>query len=419
MGTPDQPIAGAIPIEPGRISPALKAAQSEQGGQATAEMLRKTIKSALNSLGRGLVSTAYAELLQAVSPESPMPDEKLEEDLEQVAGLVAEARRLMKGFDGKQVLQKLDAADKLHREIASKLVKDASTSSAGFASQRLRLRAHAKLSEYEEVDRLSEPLWEAGVLDSPEVFARMEAAWFLARFDAAADAARYYSRHPDWRDPHSTYKKTRSEQILATIETRCKGTDAYKQQKWDRAITFFTSALRAAERVGCGEKTLAALNYNLGMAHLKAKHFSSAGEYFDWALRFDNDHIKALRNRAIVSEHFGHFDDALADLSDALELSEEHESAMFCAAIECDIERIQNRLDKEDDFLRDGAQFFDDYVYRHTSSKVQDQHFRTLGISPGSSETEVKTAFRSLARLHHPDKGGDAESPRFATHTAF
>lgn len=156
MGTPDQPIAGAIPIEPGRISPALKAAQSEQGGQATAEMLRKTIKSALNSLGRGLVSTAYAELPQAVSPESPMPDEKLEEDLEQVAGLVAEARRLMKGFDGKQVLQKLDAADKLHREIASKLVKDASTSSAGFASQRLRLRAHAKLSEYEEVDRLSE-----------------------------------------------------------------------------------------------------------------------------------------------------------------------------------------------------------------------------------------------------------------------
>lgn len=107
---------------------------------------------------------------------------------------------------------------------------------------------------------------------------------------------------------------------------------------------------------------------------------------------------------------------------------------MFCAAIECDIERIQNRLDKEDDFLRDGAQFFDDYVYRHTSSKVQvshspldearcrvrtpliavsrskqDQHFRTLGISPGSSETEAKTAFRSLARLHHPDKGGDAE----------
>lgn len=70
------------------------------------------------------------------------------------------------------------------------------------------------------------PLWEAGVLDSPEVFARMEAAWFLARFDAAADAARYYSRHPDWRDPHSTFKKCGSHpfllHVLRPIDVSCR-----------------------------------------------------------------------------------------------------------------------------------------------------------------------------------------------------
>lgn len=35
------------------------------------------------------------------------------------------------------------------------------------------------------------------------------------------------------------------------------------------------------------------------------------------------------------------------------------------------------------------------------------QHYRTLGISPGSTEEEIKKAYRSLANKHHPDKGGD------------
>jgi hypothetical protein len=30
-----------------------------------------------------------------------------------------------------------------------------------------------------------------------------------------------------------------------------------------------------------------------------------------------------------------------------------------------------------------------------------------LGVQPGSSSDEVKTAFRSYARRHHPDRGGE------------
>jgi hypothetical protein len=39
----------------------------------------------------------------------------------------------------------------------------------------------------------------------------------------------------------------------------------------------------------------------------------------------------------------------------------------------------------------------------------QDQHYRTLGLKVGATEVEIKTAFKTLARQHHPDKGGNPE----------
>lgn len=36
-------------------------------------------------------------------------------------------------------------------------------------------------------------------------------------------------------------------------------------------------------------------------------------------------------------------------------------------------------------------------------------HYETLGVAPNATAAQIKAAFRKLASLHHPDRGGDKE----------
>ena len=38
--------------------------------------------------------------------------------------------------------------------------------------------------------------------------------------------------------------------------------------------------------------------------------------------------------------------------------------------------------------------------------------YRVLGVSPAATAAEIKAAYRSLVKQHHPDVGGEAEAFR-------
>ena len=42
-------------------------------------------------------------------------------------------------------------------------------------------------------------------------------------------------------------------------------------------------------------------------------------------------------------------------------------------------------------------------------------HYRTLGVRPGATREEIRSAYRALAMQHHPDHGGSVEKMREIT----
>jgi DnaJ-domain-containing protein 1 len=45
-------------------------------------------------------------------------------------------------------------------------------------------------------------------------------------------------------------------------------------------------------------------------------------------------------------------------------------------------------------------------------NEVTSAHHRTLGVRPGATREEIRSAYRALAMQHHPDDGGSVERMR-------
>jgi curved DNA-binding protein CbpA len=48
-------------------------------------------------------------------------------------------------------------------------------------------------------------------------------------------------------------------------------------------------------------------------------------------------------------------------------------------------------------------------LFVYSFMKMNKDPYSILGIPPGSTETDIKKAYKDLIRQHHPDKGGSEE----------
>lgn len=285
----------------------------------------------------------------------------------------------------------------------------------------------------------------------------MVVCYEVAQFDKAAEAAKLYLAAAVESDPFAAERRPMADRIVQLVRENKIGDEAFQQGKWDRAITFYVKALHLALDVELGgAKVIASVYYNLGMAQLKAEHLDAAVDYFSLALEDDPMHVKALRNRAIAYEKLDRLEFAIDDLRDALQAAEDSEDKTVQAALQRDLDRLHDKYEEaqeeyEPDYDDDDDDcYYDDYrddydddedgfghpyncgYHGYTAEKYarffsetmkrgrainKEQHYRTLGISPGASETEVRTAFKALARLHLPDKEGDEEKFKEIRHT--
>lgn len=54
----------------------------------------------------------------------------------------------------------------------------------------------------------------------------------------------------------------------------------------------------------------------------------------------------------------------------------------------------------------------DDVPRQEMSAHDTEMCYKILGLSPGSTWAEIERAYRTKAKIHHPDKGGDEDAMR-------
>ncbi|TKA51990.1 hypothetical protein B0A53_05074 [Rhodotorula sp. CCFEE 5036] len=363
------------------------------------------IRDALQALETGCIPEAYETLSRALSDSDDAEpqqddDQQVVHKLHEIALLVCRARSTMELGDGdaQVVLKDLDKAQALWTKFGAESHPPKKIE-APVQIHQVRLWALATLGEYEKVLEEAEIITEKADGITPATSgARMTAFFHLGRLAEAAQAARIYLSFPD---PLASQKLAAD--ILQAAEEKKKGDDAYKKGgQWDRAITAYTKAVDILVDECDSRQLIASLYYNLGMAHLKLSHVRNALEHFTDALDFDASHVKALRNRAVAYERLGYLDDAESDLRDALDLVDAEKDPKLHEYLKKEHERVEDMADER-------ARKAQEAFAKLMRGPRKDQHYRTLGLKVGATEVEIKTAFKTLARQHHPDKGGNPE----------
>eukprot|EP00760_Papus_ankaliazontas_P014269 PhM_4_TR16014/c0_g1_i1/m.82692/K09527/DNAJC7; DnaJ homolog subfamily C member 7 len=176
-------------------------------------------------------------------------------------------------------------------------------------------------------------------------------------------------------DPDCSAAASLLRRIRNIEDLRVKGNNCFKAKDHNGAMENYNAALAALE--ADNKAFTVVLLCNRAAAWMGMKNFTSALDDCNRAVGLDGSCARAYQRRSRVQQELGKWDEAIRDMTRAVELDDSNEEEL-------------------------------DQLKRKAKSAKRKDYYKILGVSRGDSEDVIKKAYRRAALQYHPDKWGHA-----------
>jgi len=122
------------------------------------------------------------------------------------------------------------------------------------------------------------------------------------------------------------WELTTEEKLTGATTLKEEGTTLFKEQKYTECIAKYSEAAEYMENEPDGDAIWLSCTLNIAQAYINLQDYVSAAGKAGAVIKKDPNNVKALYRRGLARNHLGLADEALVDLTKALELDSENKS---------------------------------------------------------------------------------------------
>lgn len=164
------------------------------------------------------------------------------------------------------------------------------------------------------------------------------------------------------------------------MDQKSLGNEKYKRNLFDDAIRIYKRANELAEELGEQEMS-AIIHFNLAMTYYKLGSFKQAADECAYAVKLNDNYIKAHLKRAEIYQRQCKFEEAVICYEHICKLDSGNPDYILLLN---NAREAAKRLKKQD-------------------------HYHLLGVGYNYTEEELRKAYRKKALIHHPDRHSNAD----------